>query len=146
MKTIEEVHEMWEVDCVIDRTNISSELLNIPILHCKYLRILNEHKLASIKTKSNYEKMKNIKTEYYLGNLDEETLNNYGWEQFDLKLGSKGNIDRYISADDDLNKILQKKAYHDQLIYSIESILNEIKNRNWELRSYIEWEKFLAGA
>lgn len=146
MKKLEEIQQMWSEDCVIDRTDISSELLNIPKLHCKYLQCLNEHKLASIKLKSEYDILKNIKIEYYLGHLDEETLNQYGWEQFDLKLGTKGNIDRYLSADKELIKLLNKKSYHDNTASTIESILNEIKNRNWELRSYIEWEKFLAGA
>ena len=75
MYSLEEVESLWENDCIIDRTQITNELLNIPKLHCKYLKILNEHKLASLRLKTKYEKLKHIKTEYYLGHLDKERIN-----------------------------------------------------------------------
>ena len=41
--------------------------------------------------------------------VKKETLDEYGWDQFDLKIGTKGNIDTYLEADDYLIKILEKK-------------------------------------
>lgn len=146
MLKLDDILEMWNKDSYMDDSNLSREILNIPRLHVKYLKELNDHKLASIKCKYEYDKMKHIKTEYYSGNLDKESLDEYGWDQFDLRIGSKGNIDRYIGADEQLIKILQKKAYHEQIVYTCESILHEIKNRSWQLKSLIEWNKFQAGA
>lgn len=145
MIKIEEILNLWETDSEVNPTDISGELLNIPKLHAKYLRFYSEHKKSSESTKIKYNKLKNIKTEYYLGNLDKETLDEYGWDQFDLKIGSKGNIDRYLSADEDLNAFLVKKSYHDQVVDVCKQIIDQITSRSWQLKSYIEYEKFKNG-
>lgn len=146
MTKLEELLEIWNKDSFIDESQISSELLKIPQLHAKYLRTLNEHKMAGIKCKFEYDKLKNIKTEYYLGNLDKETLDEYGWEPFDLRIGAKSNVERYINSDDQLIKLLQKKAYHEQVASTCESILYELKNRSWQLKTFVDYQKFLSGA
>lgn len=146
MIKLEELLELWNKDSYIDEGLISTELLKIPQLHSKYLKILNEHKLAATRCKFEYDKLKNIKTEYYLGNLDRETLEEYGWEQFDLRIGTKGNVERYISSDEQLIKLLQKKIYHEQAQYTCEQILLELKNRSWQLKTFVDYQKFLSGA
>jgi len=37
MNKIDELIEMWKKDAVVDRTEPGRELLNIPVLHSKYL-------------------------------------------------------------------------------------------------------------
>ena len=113
MIKLEQILEYWKVDSIIDETQPQKELVNIPILHAKYIEILSQHRLATQKAKFDYNKMKKIRREYYLGNLDKETLDQYNWEQFDLKIGTKGNIEYYLEADDYLIKLLEKKAYYD---------------------------------
>lgn len=146
MVKLEELLELWNQDSNVDESNIGGELLRIPQLHSKYLKVLNEHKLASIRCKFEYDKMKNIKTEYYLGHLDKETLDEYGWEQFDIRVGTKNNVERYIASDDQLIKIIQKKYYHEQIVYTCEQILTELKNRSWQLKTFVDYQKFLSGA
>lgn len=145
MSKLDDVLNEWSKDAIINEANISGELLNIPQLHCKYIRILNEHKLASLKSKFDYDKMKELRSAYYLGHLDKETLDEHGWEQFDLLI-KKAGLDRYINSDEYLIKILQKKAYHDQIVYTCESILNEIKNRSWQIRTFVDYTRFINGS
>lgn len=145
MSKLDDVLNEWGKDAIVNEANISGELLNIPQLHSKYIRILNEHKLASIKSKFDYDKMKELRSAYYLGHLDKETLDTHNWEQFDLHI-TKAGLDRYLNSDEYLIKILQKKAYHDQIVYTCESILTELKSRSWQLKSYIDYQKFLNGA
>ena len=101
--------------------------------------------MASFKSKFDFDKMKNLRTEYYLGKLDFETLTKYGWEQFDLKITKTG-IDTYLDSDELLTNLLQKKVYHDQVISTCESILAELKSRTFQLRAIVDYEKFLSGA
>ena len=96
-------------------------------------------------TRVEYAKMKKIRKEYYLGNLDRETLEEYKWEQFDLKIGTKGNIDLYLESDDYLIRLLEKKAYYDECIFICEAIIKELNNRTWQLREYMSHTRFLAG-
>lgn len=145
MMKIDEILEQWSIDSSIDNTQVESEIRNIPKLHAKYLKIYNDHKLASVRTKYEFEKMKSIKEKYYLGHLDEETLKEYGWEPFDIRIGTKSGIDRYIDSDDQLIKILTKKSYYEEGVDVCEKILNEIKNRTWQLKMYVDYIRFEAG-
>lgn len=145
MIKLDQIIEFWKIDGSIDDSKPHQELIQTPLLHAKYVEILSQHRLAAQKAKFDYSKMKKIRREYYLGNLDKETLDEYKWEQFDLKIGTKGNIDLYLESDDYLIKLLEKKAYYDECIFVCESILKELNNRTWQLREYLTYQRFLAG-
>ena len=145
MIKLDQLIQYWKEDSIVNEGSPHQEIINTPILHAKYVEILSQHRLASQKAKFDYAKMKKIRREYYLGNLDKESLDEYGWEQFDLKIGTKGNIEVYLEADDHLLKLLEKKAYYDECILICESILKELNNRTWQLREYMTYQRFLAG-
>lgn len=146
MIKLDQILEYWKTDSIIDDSKPHQELISTPLLHAKYVEILSQHRLASQKAKFDYAKMKKIRKEYYLGNLDKETLDYYGWDQFDLKIGTKGNIDTYLEADDFLIKLLEKKAYYDECILICESILKELHSRTFQLKEYCAHQRFLAGS
>jgi hypothetical protein len=143
METLEQVLKMWESDAVIDQTEPSKELLKIPVYHSKYLGVLTKHKIASKKSHFDYLRMRKVKWEYFTGKMSEEELEQYGWEPFQFAL--KSDINTYLEADKDLIKLLEKKVYHEEVISVIESIMAELKQRTWQLRDFISWEKFVAG-
>ena len=87
--------------------------------------------------------MRKLKTEYYSGKLSQEELDEYGWEPFPFTLKSEMNT--YLESDKDLIKLLEKKVYHDESISVIEAIMSELKQRTWQLRDFISWEKFVNG-
>jgi len=140
---LEKILEQWEKDAVIDQTEPSKELIRIPLLHSKYLNFLTKHKMASKKVNFDYLRMRKIKVEYYSGKLSQEELEERGWEPFPFTLKSEMNT--YLESDADLIKLLEKKVYHDETISVIEAIMGELKQRTWQLRDFISWEKFVAG-
>jgi hypothetical protein len=87
--------------------------------------------------------MRKIKWEYFTGKMSKEELDEYGWEQFQFAL--KSDVNTYLEADGDLIKLLEKKVYHEEAISVIESIMSELKQRTWQLRDFISWEKFVNG-
>ena len=143
MENLEQILKYWETDSQMDQTEPSKELLKIPLLHSKYLNILTKHKIASKKAHFDYLRMRKIKWEYFTGKMSKEELDEYGWEPFQFAL--KSDINTYLEADGDLIKLLEKKVYHEEAISVIESIMSELKNRNWELKSFIDWERFING-
>lgn len=143
MENLEQVLKNWERDAVIDQTEPGKELIRIPTLHSKYLGILIKHKIAAKKAHFDYLRMRKIRLDYYAGRLSQEELEEYGWEPFQFVL--KTDLNAYLEADNDLIKLLEKKVYHEETVSVIESIMGELKNRNWELKSYIDWEKFIGG-
>ena len=143
MENLQDVLKLWESDADIDQTEPGKELLKIPKLHNKYLTILTKHKIASKKANFDYLRMRKTKWEYYTGKMSQEELKEYGWEPFQFTL--KSDISTYLEADKDLIKLLEKKVYHEEVVSVLESILNELKQRTWQLRDFISWEKFIGG-
>ena len=143
METLEQVLKHWEKDVEIDQTEPGKELLRIPVLHNKYLSILTKHKIAAKKAHLDYLRMRKVKIEYYSGRMSQEELEEHGWQPFSFVL--KSDISAYLEGDNDLIKMLEKKVYHEECVSVIESIMNELKQRTWQLRDFIGWEKFIGG-
>ena len=145
MENLEQIIKMWDQDSEIDSTEPGKELLKIPKLHNKYLKILISHRLASKKANFDYLRMKKVKEEYYNGTMSEEELKEHGWEPFLLNIKTKQGIERYIDSDKELIRLLEKKLYHDESVAACESIMQELKSRTFQLRDYISWERFIGG-
>jgi hypothetical protein len=143
MKQIEELLEEWRKDSDIDRTEPGKALLNIPKLHSKYLNILSRHRLLSKESDFKLNKMRKLKWEYYTGKMDADDLKKYGWEPFPFVL--KSEISTYLESDEDINRFLAQKALHEEVVDICQSIMKELNNRAWELKSFIDWEKFIQG-
>ena len=143
MSKLDDLMSEWEKDSQIDRTEPGKALLDIPKLHSKYLNILSRHKLLSKESEFKYSKMKRIKWEYYTGKMGEDDLNKYGWEPFQFVL--KSDISTYMDSDEDLNKLIASKMLHDEIVSCCEAILKELHSRTFQLRSFIEWERFIQG-
>ena len=114
METLDNILKLWEKDAVIDQTEAGLALINIPILHGKYLTILTRHKMAVKKAHFDYLRMRKTKWEYYTGKMSQEELEQYGWEPFQFTL--KSDINTYLEADNDLIKLLEKKIYHEEVV------------------------------
>jgi hypothetical protein len=143
MDNLEQVLKYWEKDAEMDQTEPGKELLRIPILHNKYLSILTKHKIAAKKAHFDYLRLRKTKTNYYSGRMDQDELDTHGWQPFQFVL--KSDINAYLEGDDDLIKMLEKKVYHEECVSVIESIMNELKSRTFQLRDFIQWEKFIGG-
>lgn len=143
MDVIEDVLSMWEEDSKIDSTEPGHALLDIPKLHAKYLRILSEHKRSLKVAEFRFNTLKKLKYEYYTGKLDEETLRKKGWEPFPYIL--KSEISNYYESDEDLNALNMKKAFHTEVIDVCTAILKELNSRTYQLKAYIDYEKFIQG-
>lgn len=143
METLEKILEFWKEDSVIDQTEPSRELLRIPTLHSKYIDLLAHYKMASKKSHFQYLELKRKKWEYYTGKLSKEELDQLGWEPFPFTL--KSDIQLYLESDKDLINFVKKKALNDEIVSVLESILGELKQRTWQLKEYINWEKFVSG-
>lgn len=146
MIKIDEILDLWKHDSEVDKLKAHDEIIKIPMLHSKYIEILSGYRFASQKAKFEHIKMKKIRREYFLGSLDKETLDEYNWEQFDLKIGNKSNVDLYLDSDEFLIKLLEKKVYYDEGVFILEAIIKELHSRTFQLKEYLSYQKFLNGA
>ena len=140
--THEQLLSMWEQDAGIDKTRLDDEAVNIPNLHHKYLRILMDTKSKRIAFIHRLETLKKDKELYYSG---QATADVYKEKPFDLKLKTKGGIEKHVNTDPEVINMLQKIEYFDVLIQGIEHIMTQIQWRNSTIKSAIDFMRFTSG-
>ncbi len=135
---------MAQDDLLIDETQLDSESSRTPQIHSKYLNFLMDEKLKLAKIQSDFKVMKKKKWLYYTGKISEEELHEENWEPFELTV-LKTDIDKFLEADDDLQIISSKIKYAEIVVEYLESVIKIINNRQWNIRSVIDWLKFTNG-
>ena len=141
--TLQSIAASWKTDAAVDRTDPGAALLQVSLLHAKYLHLMVTAKEMARSESIKYFRMKRVKWEYYTGKLDQATLTKYGWEPFLYVLKSDTSI--YMDSDVDLLKQKDLVSAADDSTDLCEKILKELNNRTWQLRSFIDYEKFLQG-
>ena len=141
---LEEIMKQWEKDSDVDSTEPGKEIIRIPLLHNKYNKYLSLHNLSAKKAAIEYDRMKKLKWMYFTGKLDQEELDKLGWEPFRFTL--KSDINVYLDGDDDLNKLKRKKSYHEESAKFCENVMKELQSRTYQLKAYMDWERFIQGA
>lgn len=139
-----ELQEKWATDCIIE-DELSNASIRTPILHSFYLNELVTAKLKLTKTQHEIAELSAIKAKYFRGEMTKAELDEYGWQQWQHRT-LKADIIGMIEADSDVQKILAREGYMKTMIYFLESVLGELKNRNWEIRAAIDWMRFRSGA
>lgn len=134
----------WNKDCKIDETELGSESAKIPQVHNKYLKIYMGERIALFKLKSETKKIKRTLLEYYLGELDQEELDQLGRQQFYKKL-LKNEVDVYIESDDMMIEANLRLGMQDEKVAYLDSIIKNINNRGFQLKTAVDWAKFTTG-
>ena len=142
---IESIKKLVEKDMEIDDLNLDLESLKTPQLHGKYLNLLHDESLVLHKYLIEQKEMRRLKWEYYLGKLDQETLAEKGWQPFGLKI-LRTDIDVYLESDKDLLRLEARIHYQREKVKYLESVLQGLGRRGWDIKSAIEWKKFMSGS
>lgn len=143
--TFDELSDMWDVDCQIDDDHLDKSAISTAKLHAKYLRILVSHKMKLSAYEVQYKTLRQKKFRYYRGEMTKDELQEEGWAQWQGVKPLKNEMEEFLDGDVDLNKITIKSQYIKNMIEALESILNQLKGRDWQIRNAVEWRKFVAG-
>lgn len=144
--TLDELHDLWDADCKINDDHLDRESVKTPNLHAKYLRFLIQHKMKLAALQTDYNLMRQRKFRYYRGEMGKNELDELQWGQWQGVKPLKNEMEEFLDGDSDLNKINIKCAYIKNMIEALESILNQIKSRDWQIRNAIQWKQFVAGS
>lgn len=142
--TIDELRNMATVDLKMDKTELDIESMKTPQLHNKYLILYGDEKLILGKYTSDLNVLRRNKWLYYTGKLSREQLDEFGWEPFDLNI-LKTDIDRFMDADEDIILLSNKILLQKEKVSYLEGVVKIINNRQWSIRSSIDWLKFTQG-
>lgn len=143
---IEQLHDIWDEDCKINDDHLDRESVRTPNLHSKYLRILINHRMKLAALAAEYNTLRQKKFRFYRGEMGQLELSELNWSQWQGTKPLKNEMDEFLQGDSDLNKISIKIEYIKGMVEALESILGQIKSRDWQIRNAINWKQFIAGA
>ena len=146
----EKLREDWAEDSHVDfqfkskqySADLGQLALDIPFQHNKYLNHYTD--VSQIKTSLEFEirKLVKDKREYYSGEADAKT---YAKKPFGSHIKTTEKMRTYLEADDEIINLEAKIKYLEQMMYFLDQVMKQISNRGFQIKSAIEWEKFVNG-
>ncbi len=146
----EQLRAEWAEDSHVDfqfknkqySADLAQVALDIPFCHNKYLNHYTD--ISQIKTSLEFEIRKLIreKREYYGGEADAKV---YAEKPFGSRISTQDKMKVYVDSDDDIINLEAKIKYLDQMLYWLDQVMKQISNRGFQVKSAIEWEKFING-
>lgn len=142
---IEKILEEWQTDCKMDRTHLDREAVSIPQLHHKYFKLLISERLLMRKLEADMKQLKLDKHEFYTQGHSKDTQDK-GWILPSKGLILKADLPMYMEADREIVSLNLRIGYQLEKIDLLESIIKMVMNRNFQIKSAIDWIKFEQGA
>lgn len=142
--TIEEIQSLWAEDAKIDSIRLDDEALAIPQKHSKYFNILNGEKRILIESEQILKTLKRNKMRYYLGKMSQDELRKLNWTPFGDHI-LKSEKDIYIDTDPEVADLTKKVEIQRVKVEFLTSIITNINNRNFSIKSAIDYRRFVSG-
>jgi hypothetical protein len=141
---LETLKEEIKKDSLIDSTELSKEALRTPSIHGKYLAIHSDLKMELHKLKNALAIMKLRKWKLYTGKASKEELEEWEENPFELSI-MKTDVDRFLDSDQTLLKIQMDVNIAEIKVKMVEDFLKVLTNRNFAIKSAIDWNKLVNG-
>ena len=147
MIDLKKVHEMWQEDSTINNNQLDETSRQTPKLHSKYLQLWSTAKLELRRTEFEQKKLLKEKWLYYNGKMDQETLQQKGWDPdpFDGLKILKGEMDYYYDSDPEIQKSEEKIQYWKTVIETLTEIIDNLKWRHQTISNIIKWKQLESG-
>jgi len=140
----DELKNMIKKDLEIDQTALDTESSRTPQIHNKYLVMYMDEKLKLRRMENELSVLRRNKWLYYTGRMSKEELDQFGWEPFELNI-LKNEADQMIESDPDYIKASEKVNFQSERVNYLEDVVKIVNNRQWQIRSIIDWLKFTQG-
>lgn len=142
--TLDELHAQWGRHLTIDRSRLDEEAANIPNLHHIYWRLLLSAKKDQRQLQKKLDALKHLKIEYFTNKMTDQQRMSLGWPPQELRI-LKPDVDRYINHEPDVTLLQQELDEVNDMVEFLAEIVKTINNRNYLIRSAIDFLKFSQG-
>jgi hypothetical protein len=142
--TLEQYLTEWERDSDLDLSALDDAARKVPLLHAKWWKFYTTERLRFKKIDSDYKLLYRRKWEYFLGKMDDTEREELGWDPLPLKILSQ-NVGIYIEGDKEIQTLLVKKAYIEEVLRFVEDVLKQINQRNYHIKNCIDFLRFKHG-
>lgn len=141
---LDDLKAMIKIDLQIDQTALDAESSRTPQVHNKYLIIFMDEKIKLKRMENELSVLRRNKWLYYTGRMSKEELDQHGWEPFELNI-LKNEADQMIESDNEFIKASEKVNFQQEKVSYLEDVVKIVNNRQWQIRSIIDWLKFTQG-
>lgn len=141
---LSEIHDQWAIDAEIDKSNLDEAARVIPRLHARWMRIYTGERGVYRKIQTEQSMLRRDKWEYLQNRMAPERLQELAWPLNGLKI-LRQDIDVYLAADPDMQKFKEQLDVQETKLKVIEDILKQINNRNFLLKTIVEYLRFSKG-
>jgi hypothetical protein len=141
---LETLKDNIKKDSLIDSTELGKEAIRTPAIHGKYLNIHADLKIELQKLNNAFLIMRLRKWKIYTGHATQEELVEWGEDPFQMKL-LKTDLDKFLEADPILLKIVTDLNILEIKVKMVEDFLKVLTNRNFSIKSAIDWNKLVNG-
>lgn len=142
---LEDIMDEWDKDSKIDPIELSDESIKTGKLNAKYLRFLAESRLKAKKAWIDYKEKKEWKRRYFRGDFNNpEDLKRYNIQPYH-GLSVNVEVEKVLDGDSELNNLLLRKEYYEEIVTFCEAVIKELHNRTYAIGNSIKWNIFQGG-
>jgi hypothetical protein len=144
--SLDNLVDAWSEDVRIDysTSNLDEIILNVGILHAKYLKIMVIHNDLLHESERALKRAASIRAAYYSGKISREEEKKYGWEPYQQILTGK-QLQDVLDIDPILTAGQNKVNKHTDIVEACKLINKELGNRTYQIRAAIDWQKVRNG-
>jgi hypothetical protein len=144
--SLDDLLSFWSEDVKIDynNSNLDQHILNVGVLHSKYLKIMVIQNDLLREAERARKKVVAIRTAYYTGKISREEEQKYGWTPYQHILSGKQLSDT-LETDAIVSAGNGRVDFHTDMVEACKLIIKEIGNRSYQLKAALDWQKIRDG-
>ena len=135
---LEDIMKEWEDDAPIDSHNLDGESLKIPNLHAKYMEMYTKEKRTLREFKRRWKVVFQQRWEAVIAKDGRPPDHN-------IRISKSEMEKHYVGADSELQEFEKLLNEQEDKVDYLSGVLDNIKNRNWQIKNAIDWSKFQTG-
>ena len=135
---LEDIMKEWEDDAPIDSHNLDGESLKIPNLHAKYMEMYTKEKRTLREFKRRWKVVFQQRWEAVIAKDGRPPEHN-------IRISKSEMEKHYVGADSELQEFEKLLNEQEDKVDYLSGVLDNIKNRNWQIKNAIDWSKFQTG-
>ena len=135
---LEDIMKEWKDDAPIDSHNLDGESLKIPNLHAKYMEMYTKEKRTLREFKRRWKVVFQQRWEAVIAKDGRPPDHN-------IRISKSEMEKHYVGADSELQEFEKLMNEQEDKVDFLSGVLDNIKNRNWQIKNAIDWSKFQTG-
>jgi len=145
MATLKELQEKWAIDAVISENDLSGAALRTSNLHSNYVNEALTIKMQLVKLQMEIAQLQVLRGRYFRGEMTSAELKDKDWDQWAYKT-LRADVSDMIIASPDMQILLGRQEYLKIILYFLDSVLQEIRARSFNIKNAVDFIRWRSGS